>query len=149
MKSTMGDTTNTLLLLQVSTRLFLWPFREAKVGSMTLSIWVLDLLFYPQLHQIEVSGGFGGGGGQGGLPPPPPPPPPDTQKIFFRLCTVDPACIGCSDMRKALKIIPGLKWICYKGSSTLYFVKHYFSSTLRAEEAHLILWQKIMGNTPH
>ena len=36
MKATMGDTTNTLLLLQVSTRLLLWPIREAKVGSITM-----------------------------------------------------------------------------------------------------------------
>ena len=56
MKATMGDATNTLLLLQVSTRLLLWPIREAKVGSITMawSIRVLDLLFHPQLHQIEV-----------------------------------------------------------------------------------------------
>ena len=48
----MGDTTNTLLLLQVSTRLLLWPIREQFSNS--LSIRVLDLLFHPQLHQIEV-----------------------------------------------------------------------------------------------
>ena len=33
----MVDTTNTLLLLQVSTRLLLWPIREAKVGSITMA----------------------------------------------------------------------------------------------------------------
>ena len=46
-----------------------------------------------------------GGGGQGGLPPPPPHTHThthDTQKKFFRLCTVDPACIGCSDTEKKL-----------------------------------------------
>ena len=37
MKATMGNTTNTLLLLQVSTRLLLWPIREAKVGSITMA----------------------------------------------------------------------------------------------------------------
>ena len=52
----MGNTTNTLLLLQVSTRLLLWPIREAKSQQHNngLSIRVLDLLFHPQLHQIEV-----------------------------------------------------------------------------------------------
>ena len=58
MKATMGDTINTLLLLQVSTRLLLWPIREVKVDSIShnngLPIRVLDLLFHPQLHQIEV-----------------------------------------------------------------------------------------------
>ena len=37
MKATMGDATNTLLLLQVLTRLLLWPIREAKVGSITMA----------------------------------------------------------------------------------------------------------------
>ena len=56
MKATMGDTTNTLLLLQVSTRLLLWPIREAKVSSITMvcQSGLIDLLFHPQLHQIEV-----------------------------------------------------------------------------------------------
>ena len=54
MKATM-DTTNTLLLLQVSTRLLLWPIKEAKIGSVTMACqsgsWTC---FHPQLHQIEV-----------------------------------------------------------------------------------------------
>ena len=32
MKATRVDTTNTLLLLQVSTKLLLWPITEAKIG---------------------------------------------------------------------------------------------------------------------
>ena len=55
MKATMGDTSNTLLLLQVSTRLLLWPIRgKSRLYNNGLSIRVLDLLFHPQLHQIEV-----------------------------------------------------------------------------------------------
>ena len=52
MKATMGNTTNTLLLLQVSTRLLLWP--KSRQHNNGLSIRVLDLLFHPQLHQIQV-----------------------------------------------------------------------------------------------
>ena len=55
MKATMGDTTNTLLLLQVSTRLLLWAWRgKSQQHNNGLSIRVLDLLFHPQLHQFEV-----------------------------------------------------------------------------------------------
>ena len=36
MKAARGDTNNTLLLLQLSTRLLLEPFGEAKVGSITM-----------------------------------------------------------------------------------------------------------------
>ena len=43
------------------------------------------------------------GRGQGGLGPPPPPPPHRTHKNSLGLCSVAPACIGCSDMRKSYK----------------------------------------------
>ena len=49
---------------------------------------------------IRLSGRFGGGGGGGGGAGGPPP-------QTHTKNTVDPACIGCSDKRKAIKIKPG------------------------------------------
>ena len=49
------------------------------------------------LEPVADTGGGGGGGGAGG-----PPPPRDTQKKLLKLCTADPACIGCSDTENKL-----------------------------------------------
>ena len=53
MKATMGDTTNTLLLLKVSA-IVAHQRGKSQQRNNGLSIQVLDLLFHPQLHQIEV-----------------------------------------------------------------------------------------------
>ena len=48
----------------------------------------------------ESSGGSRGGA-RGASPPPPHTQ--DTHTNYLGLCSVDPACIGCSDMRKSYK----------------------------------------------
>ena len=53
-------------------------------------------------HSSGRFGDGGRGGGGGGAQ--------DTHKNYLELCSVDPACIGCSDMRKSYKkITPGLE----------------------------------------
>ena len=50
-------------------------------------------------QQWRIQGG--GGGGRGASPPPPPGPHTHTHTGHKKKCTVEPACIGCSDTEKS------------------------------------------------